>query len=195
MSRQKGFPLATTMARQLIAPTLTPGCVAIDATCGNGLDCLFLARKVGPTGRVLAFDIQSRALENTRECLDKAGCSDRVRFFQRCHSRIAEGMEQGTVAAVMFNLGYLPGGDKQIITRAETTITALESALLLLKPNGVMTVVAYPGHPGGGEEAKRVRDWAGNLDRSLWDSVCYETLNGDLIAAAPFVVAVCAASR
>jgi hypothetical protein len=50
---------------------------------------------------------------------------------------------------VAFNLGYLPGGDKQLKTGAETTLRALKAASNVLQAGGLISVVAYTGHPGG----------------------------------------------
>jgi hypothetical protein len=54
-----------------------------------------------------------------------------------------------TFRLVAFNLGYLPGGDKEIITRSETTLLALEAAKRILIPQGLISIVVYVGHPGG----------------------------------------------
>lgn len=50
---------------------------------------------------------------------------------------------------VAFNLGYLPGGDKTMITRADTTLLGLEAAERILAPGGLISLVVYVGHPGG----------------------------------------------
>lgn len=71
----------------------------------------------------------------------------------------------------MFNLGYLPGGDKQIVTRSDTTIRALSLVLPLLSRTGALSVIAYAGHPGGMEETKAVVAWARRLDPERY-SVC-----------------------
>jgi hypothetical protein len=60
----------------------------------------------------------------------------------------------------MFNLGYLPGGDKQRTTSASTTTEAIAAGVSLLKSGGVMTVVAYRGHAGGQEEVRAVEEWS-----------------------------------
>lgn len=96
---------------------------------------------------------------------------------------------RGTVSAVMFNLGYLPAGDadKTIITEPESTLAALEAALLLLRPGGVITAVLYPGHEGGGREAAAVEAWAAGLAQPDAQSIVYRQLQRD---SAPYVVAV-----
>jgi hypothetical protein len=69
---------------------------------------------------------------------------------------------------MMFNLGYLPGGDHQLVTRAERTVLALQNACELLADGGVLSVLAYRGHPGGREEAQAVRDWCGGQPAESW---------------------------
>jgi SAM-dependent methyltransferase len=133
-----------------------------DATCGNGHDTLFLARLVGEGGKVWAFDIQEEALANTRMLLEEEGCLARVELVAAGHERLAEFVE-GPLKAVAFNLGYLPGGDKSIITRSHGTLAALEQAARLLIPGGVITVCVYTGHPGGDEEGEAVEKWAAAL--------------------------------
>lgn len=130
------------------------GDIVIDATAGNGYDTLFLAQRVGPHGQVYAFDIQPVALERTAVRLDAAGVTN-VRLIQGNHadmvSLVAE-EHYGRIATIMFNLGYLPRGDKSIITKTLSTRAALDAALRLLRIGGTLTVLAYPRHPGGLQE-------------------------------------------
>ncbi len=149
---------AVQWAQSFIAPVLVPGCLAVDATAGNGRDTLFLARGVGPQGRVFAFDIQPEALERTREQLAGAGLLERVVLLATDHREMAAHVP-GTVNAVMFNLGYLPGGDHRIITQPESTIEALKAALSLLAAGGRVSLVVYTGHPGATEEQKAVEEF------------------------------------
>lgn len=160
-------------AHRLLAAALRPGDAAVDATVGNGHDTLHLARCVGPRGRVVGFDVQERALQQTRQRLASACCADRVTLLLAGHETLGAAVpdalaEHGApasprVAAVCFNLGYLPGGDKTLITRTPTTLTALDAALGLLAVGGVLTAVLYSGHPGGADERDAVVRWAGAL--------------------------------
>jgi len=134
----------------------------IDATCGSGRDTLLLAQLVGPAGRVWAFDLQAAAISATREFLAREGQLDRVELVQAGHERLAEFIREPLRAAV-FNLGYLPGGDKEFVTEAKNPLAALDQAAGLLLPGGVITVCIYTGHPGGMEEAEAVEQWAGVL--------------------------------
>ena len=155
-----GSPVAR--AHEAVSEVLRPGDVALDATAGNGHDTLFLARSVGPEGTVHALDVQAAAITATRKRLEAAGVANRVRLHQLGHQALPDPIpaaERGRLRAVMFNLGYLPAGDKSVITREATTLTALAAAGELLVPGGRLTVVAYPGHPGGSGETEAVVGW------------------------------------
>ena len=136
---------------------------AVDATCGNGSDTLLMAGIVGDTGRVWAFDIQQTAIDQTAHRLAEAGVGARVELICGGHETMSDHVTE-TVSLVMFNLGYLPGGDRSIITRPETTGPALETALACLKPGGVLAVTIYPGHVGGKREQHLVDSWSVGLD-------------------------------
>lgn len=154
----------TTRAHETVAAVLRAGDLAVDATAGNGVDTEFLARRVGPQGRVLGLDIQTEAIERTRTRLADAGLEN-VDLRRGDHANLAEICPawSGAVAAVMFNLGYLPRGDPSIRTHAESTLAALDAALWLLRDGGVMTILAYRGHPGGRAESDAVASWIAQL--------------------------------
>ena len=139
------------LAQEMREKILVPGDTAVDATLGNGYDACDLARLVGPSGHVYGFDIQEKAIHSTRERLTSAGLQDRCTLILSGHEHMREYVSPG-VSLIAFNLGWLPGGDKQITTCWETTHAALESALMLLKPGGVCTVCVYPGHDEGSRE-------------------------------------------
>jgi predicted methyltransferase len=152
----------TRLVHELLATALQPGDLAVDATAGNGHDTLYLAQRVCPGGRVYAFDVQHRALDATAGKLYAAGLRDSVCLCRTGHQNLLQRIPAewcGRVAAITFNLGYLPGGDKQITTAAASTLAALEQALQLLKNGGVLAVLAYRGHPGGAQETDAVQRW------------------------------------
>ncbi len=148
----------TEQAHEVVSRVVRPGEAVVDATAGNGHDTLFLAERVGHGGKVVAFDLQQAAIDSTRQRLEAAGVADRVELWRESHAGMARRVE-AEVGAVMFNLGYLPGGDHEVITRTDQTLRALEVAVGLLRRGGVLTVVCYPGHAGGDEEAAAVRAW------------------------------------
>ena len=178
----------TVLAHEHVAAVLRPGDGAIDATAGNGHDTVFLAERVGETGKVLAFDVQAEAIAAARMRVEAAGLTGQVEFILGSHGAIPEHAAPGSVAAVMFNLGYFPGGDHAVITRTTETLAALEAALVVLKPGGVLTVVCYPGHAGGDEESAAVAEWSGGLEAA--DFVATITRRTDTLRPSPFLVSV-----
>ena len=161
-------PPLTARVHELLSSVLRHGDTAVDATAGNGLDTLFLCRAVGVDGHVYALDLQAAALDATRRRLHAAGMLARTRLMQADHAeRLAVlGPElQGRVRAVTFNLGYLPGSDREVVTSAASTVPALRQASTLLMPGGRMSILAYTGHPGGHLEARAVDEWANALGR------------------------------
>ncbi|MFD2171811.1 class I SAM-dependent methyltransferase [Tumebacillus lipolyticus] len=167
-------------ARELLSIALSPGDVAVDATVGNGHDTLFLAERVGPTGRVIGFDVQEMALERARERLADAGVLERVELRQMSHALMSDGVPEdwrGRVKAVMFNLGYLPGGDRAVVTESASTLAALQAGLDLLAPGGVMTVMIYSGHQAGKAESSAVLAWAESLEQTKVHVLLHRFLN------------------
>ncbi|PKM11207.1 MAG: 16S rRNA (cytosine(1402)-N(4))-methyltransferase [Gammaproteobacteria bacterium HGW-Gammaproteobacteria-3] len=151
-------------AHAIVRQYLQPGHNAIDATVGNGHDTLFLAQQVGPKGHVYGFDIQPQALASARLKLNQHNLDARVTLINESHARLAELVPQhahARIQAVMFNLGFLPGSDKTVITQTESTLAALNAALRVLAFPGIITLIAYPGHVGGAEEACKVETWCG----------------------------------
>jgi len=163
----KPFVPLTELAQQAVGASLEPGALAIDATVGNGHDTLFLAGRVAPGGRVIGFDIQPRAIEGTRARLASAGLGSAATLKLCGHEHMLEQVPDawsGKVSAVMFNLGYLPGGDKGLTTGAGTTLRALDQALSLLRGGGLISLLVYRAHEGATVEADAVSAWLHRLD-------------------------------
>jgi SAM-dependent methyltransferase len=157
-------------AHNFLAPLIENGDCVIDATCGNGYDCLFLARQVAPLGLVYGFDIQQSAIIATQQRIEQAGLDANTQLIHAGHQTMRDHIaikDKGHIKAVMFNLGYLPGSDKKIITRSETTLIALNSAISLLAPVAIITILAYPGHEGGEQETTQIKNWCQQLDSTL----------------------------
>lgn len=156
-------------AHQIVAKHLLEGDIALDATIGNGHDTLFLAKCIGDHGQVFGFDVQAQALINTQLRIQNHALSHRVTLFQASHAEMQKfipGNFHNRINAAMFNLGYLPGGDKTIITRSLTTLAALNSACELLAERGMITILAYPGHSGGDLEMLDLFNWCTQLDQT-----------------------------
>jgi len=165
------MPPVTAQAHDVIRSVVRPGETVIDATAGNGHDTRFLAQLVGPRGRVYAIDLQPLALQRAQETMPAEGQSQ-VTWIEGDHARLLELIpepQHGQIAAVMFNLGYLPGAHKAIVTTSVTTRAAVEAALAVLRPGGVITIIAYTGHAGGAEEASALDELLTGLSPSMYD--------------------------
>jgi len=166
------------IAHQHISEILISGDIAIDATLGNGHDANFLLNLVGSTGLVFGFDIQLAAIAATQELSSNA---PNLSLIHASHALMAEKVPMqyhGRIKAIMFNLGYLPGGDKSIITQTDSTLRALNAALILLADKGIMTIMAYPGHAGGDLETEQVEHWCEQLDQTYFSyQVHYSAVN------------------
>lgn len=188
---EQTLPSILVMNQELIGRAISKGSRVIDATAGNGHDTLFLAELVGDSGHVYAFDIQQEALAQTEQRLTQHRVAQRATLFHAGHDKMLQhipGDSVGKIDAVLFNLGYLPRGNKQTITTAITTIPALEQAIHCLAPGGIIAVVAYVGHPGGQEEARAVLDWCKSLDPKHFQAFRYELLNME--SRPPFLIVI-----
>ena len=168
------FRSARYWAQALLEGALYDGALAVDATMGNGYDTQWLCERVGERGRVYAFDVQPEAVARTGRRLAEAGLEARATLICAGHERMAEYVPEA-VDAIVFNLGWLPGAAHGVTTRAETTLRAVEAALGLLRPDGLMTICVYPGHEEGARELAALREWAAALDETRWDAMlrCY----------------------
>ena len=174
------FPKATEMAHQLVAARIKKRNSAIDATAGNGHDTLFLAKAVGNGGKVFAIDVQEDAVESARQRVEGSDFAKPVEFICGDHAEIAALVpagKHGKIKAIMFNLGYLPGGDKSATTTWPSTLRAIRAGLELLGEDGLMTVVVYPGHRAGAEEAIALEKFVAQLDPAEFTAVRYGPVN------------------
>lgn len=154
-------------AQQKSQQHIRQGATVIDATAGNGHDTLMLAKAVGEQGMVFAFDIQHEALTETANRLTESGVINRVKLIEASHANMVNlipKVQHSNISLVMFNLGYLPGSDKNVITDGKSTLTALDAALALLSTDSAVSVIAYPGHSGGDSECDLVSKWCDDLD-------------------------------
>ena len=162
----------TELAKALCERYIDEDSIAVDGNCGNGNDTLWLA---GKCKKVYAFDIQKAATDATSEVLMQAGFEN-VKVINDTHEKIAEYVAE-PVNLFMFNLGYLPGGDKHITTDSAATLQALDAALEILKVDGLICVIMYWGHPQGTEERKAVLAWAAGLDKGKYHCIHTDMIN------------------
>jgi ubiquinone/menaquinone biosynthesis C-methylase UbiE len=161
----------TEYAHLKLKQVLRPGDLAIDATAGNGHDTLALAELVGTSGKVYAIDLQAAAIAATRKRLEAADRCAQCELVQGDHAEVLSdllGHYHASAAGITFNLGYLPGSDKAVTTRPETTLRALDAAMRFVRPGGILLVTAYRGHRGGEEEAGEIEAWMWALPETNW---------------------------
>lgn len=165
-------------SHSLLNMTVQKGDIVIDATVGNGHDTLKLAALVGGEGRVYGYDVQKQAIESTQNKLEEAGLAEAVELLHNGHENIKElTLNEASVSAVVFNLGYLPSGDKSVITLPDTTLEAINSALPILKKGGIISLMIYHGHEGGKEEKDAVTDYVSQLPQKEYNVLRYGFIN------------------
>ncbi len=170
------------MAAQAIARVQAAGspALALDCTAGNGHDTLFLAEAVGENGRVIAFDIQAEALNNTAQRLEKFSLAHRVELRLQSHASLA-GLPSGwagNICLAMYNLGFLPGGaERGLTTQSASTLESLAGLAPMLRPGGLVTLHCYGGHPGGAAEMAAVHAWCAALPWDDWRVLRHEFAN------------------
>ena len=181
------LPRTVSFVHTLLADHVVEGASVIDATMGNGHDTLHLARLVGDTGHVYAFDIQSEALAATTARLSDEQLQARVTLIHDNHASMQEHVSEA-VSAIVFNLGYLPGTDKSCATQATSTLTAIERALTLLAPGGLLLIVIYWGHEAGVREKEALEPFVAQLSPDQYRVLRYEFMNR--VNPAPYLLAI-----
>ncbi len=181
------LPKMTEFAHYLIGQVLQEGDTVIDATCGNGHDTVFLANRVGPSGQVFAFDIQEQAVLHTKERLMQLGIAERVTLIHETHAKLLFYVRE-PVKVIVFNLGYLPGGNKEITTMRDTSMVAIQHGLELLQKGGLLVVVVYPGHDEGKIEQREIDPWVAELNEREYQvlKIHYHNQKND----APYILAI-----
>ncbi|MHC1695349.1 MAG: class I SAM-dependent methyltransferase [Eubacteriales bacterium] len=170
-------------AKSLLLPALRPDGVYVDFTMGNGHDTVFLS-KTAPQGHIYAFDIQPAALESTSARLRSEGCPDNVTLICDSHAKVGDYIKE-PLDGGLFNLGWLPGGDRGITTLRSSTFPALSAGLGLLKRGGVIVVSVYPGHEEGTLEGEELIEFAKSLDGTKYDALLHKIMN---IKDCPFIL-------
>ncbi|MCL2773235.1 MAG: class I SAM-dependent methyltransferase [Oscillospiraceae bacterium] len=173
------------MAKRLLDVSIKEKGVYADFTMGNGNDTLYL-KKACPSGTIYSFDIQKSALETTKKLLEVEDCFDEtVRLICDSHVNLKKYIHEQLDGAI-FNLGYLPGGDKSVTTRTESTLKCLTDALEILRIGGVIVVSVYPGYAEGAREGEEILKFAQDLDHKQFDCLYHRLIN---IPDAPFIIA------
>ncbi|MFD1123839.1 class I SAM-dependent methyltransferase [Lentilactobacillus raoultii] len=184
------LPNGLTFSHQLLREAVASGDNVIDGTVGNGHDTLLLATLVGAAGQVYGFDIQEPAIQATKRLLTQHKIDPTiVKLYQKSHAEIDTVLPTDTpISAAIFNLGYLPGGSKAIITKPASTLVAIKACLKHLKKFGLVIVVVYYGHPGGLAEKQAILDFCQKLPQKRYSVLNYGFINQ--VHEPPFVLAI-----
>ena len=165
----------TEYCRHFMTLQVKPGDVCIDATVGNGHDTEYLARLVGDEGKVIGFDIQKDALDSA--ALQLGNLLSRTELHLESHENMDKYAEEGTVSLIVFNFGYLPGGDHNIATSADTSIEAIQKGLKILKHGGLMSLCIYSGGDTGFEEKERILEFLKKIPAREYTVIVNEYYN------------------
>lgn len=168
---------ALDIVHKVLTNMVKPGNFVVDATSGNGYDTVFLAELVGENGKVVAMDIQEDAVKSTNERLMESGYSERTTTYCMSHSDMDSILKENSADAIVFNFGWLPGGDHDIFTRAETSVPAIEKALKILKPGGILSLCLYYGRNNGYSERDAILDYLSKLEPRYYAVMKCDFLN------------------
>ncbi len=166
-----------TLAHRIVQERVKPGNFCIDATAGRGQDTALLCERVGATGKVLSFDIQEEAITSTRNRLQERGLSEIGTVIFDSHSNIDKYASPETVDCILFNFGYLPGGNHEVFTHADTSCEAIEKGLSLLRDSGIMCLSLYFGGPNGYSERDAILDLVKKFDPKKYTVIICQFAN------------------
>lgn len=157
------------------------GDIVVDATCGNGNDTITLSKL---SKKVFSFDIQKKAICKTQELLNKNNINN-VTLINDSHENINVYLNdlKNKISLITFNLGYLPGGDKNIMTNHRSTVMAIKRGLTLLNKKGIILVVCYP-HKEGKKESSAIINYLNK--NNLYYKIYRNTNNQN----APFLIEI-----
>ena len=154
--------------------------IAIDATLGNGHDCDFLSEIFK---KVYAFDIQKEAVDSYRLKNKK-----NVQVILDSHENFKKYINEEDVECIVYNLGYLPGNNKEVTTLKESTLKSIKLGLELLGSNGLMIIALYSGHEEGKMEKEAVLDFTSKLPKNKYGVLHTEFINRAKMAPSLVVI-------
>lgn len=155
--------------------------IALDMTCGNGNDSKLILEKLNPAS-VYAFDIQEIAIKNTKELCQGF---DKLKLIHDSHENFEKYIDDKIDLAV-FNLGYLPGADKSIVTKGQTVLDTIKKLLIRINLKGKIILTFYPGHPSGREEKELIIKYLESLNQKNFSILKFDFINQ--INNPPFVI-------
>lgn len=154
----------------------------IDATCGRGRDSVKLAQLLSPKGSLIAIDVQAEALSDTMQLLQGSLTAEqlgRVHLFQQSHIQFPSLAQENPIALIVYNLGYLPQGNKALTTMTRSTLQSVEQAMKLVRPGGLISITCYPGHFEGKIEQDALIQMAKELPYEYWKVRFYRKINSE----------------
>jgi hypothetical protein len=146
---------ALSSSKEFIDKKIKHNSIVIDATVGNGYDTCYLRSKLGDDGFLYGFDIQKDAIDNTRRRLLENNLFFNVELILDSHTEFKKYISK-SVDIIVYNLGYLPKGNKSITTLHRTSLISVKEGMSLLNKEGIILLTVYPGHDEGEKEYNEI---------------------------------------
>ncbi|MBQ1235220.1 MAG: GNAT family N-acetyltransferase [Oscillospiraceae bacterium] len=176
------------VVHHLLAQYVKPGDFVVDATAGLGRDTAYLCRLVGNGGKVLSFDIQQEAVDKTNALLKDKGLSHIGEAVLLDHADMGYLIRPESAAAVVFNFGYLPGGDHEVFSLAKSSIKAIDAALDIVRPGGVVVLCLYSGGPNGFDEKNAILEHLAGLPTDVYTVIACNFHNRKQTSPMPVLI-------
>jgi SAM-dependent methyltransferase len=181
MGSRTQFPVFSShldLAHTYWAKIVCEGDIVVDATCGNGHDSCLLAQLRPKV--IYAIDIQQEALQSAGKLIEthlSEAEKNKIKWLLASHEVFPVEIQEASVKLIVYNLGYLPGGDKSLVTRSDTTLRSLKQAQKLIIPGGCISMTCYPGHTEGAIEEQMLLEYTSQLDPKEWSCCLHRWLN------------------
>lgn len=167
---------AVNYVKENVRRKINQNSIVIDATLGNGHDTLFLRQQLNNQGFLYGFDIQKQAIEKTRIRLIENDCNSRVQLIHDGHENFDKYIQE-PIDIILYNLGYLPKGNKEITTVSHKTLASIKQGMKLLKKGGIIFITVYPGHPAGAVELEELSSYLHGVDQKEYEVMKVDFFN------------------
>jgi ubiquinone/menaquinone biosynthesis C-methylase UbiE len=122
--------------KRIVGPYLHPGDMVLDIGCGPGYFSRTMARMVGPSGCVVAADLQDEMLAMLRERAEKEGLTARIIL----HKTRPESLDLGSLGPFDFVLAFY------VVHEVPDAGRFFEEVAAVLRPGGRILVVEPTFH-------------------------------------------------
>lgn len=156
----------TERCHRIMSEHIHRGDVAVDCTAGSGRDTVFLADSVGPEGKVLSFDVQKKAIDATRALVGDARPWVEVYMASNAHMWKYVNF---VPSVIIYDLGYMEGGDPYISTQSEDTLISVTSACRIVGKGGAISIITRSDHDEGAREECLLIDLLNSLPRDEFE--------------------------